>query len=328
MKVSDLFETISLTQEQHRIIPAIFKAIEKTLYSIATRIEQQAFNNNQSSLSFSHVIDDIHTYMASNLPKELKTHLELAIQPKNKQTLKGITLDITPLSDKTEGSAGFDNVNIAYKLYQTLFKQLIDELTDHIQDYDLEYKNIVDVLRDYNPSESKYIDSIVKKITSVIVHELVHIHQHTNQKNRYRQGYETEYRSYMMNKKKFHKLMNDRLSTSIGRLPYLASPQEIPAFAHNLALDLIEIVLGGYSLEQIAKSNPDLLPHTIMNLKDIIQDSRNYQNNDFFNDYKQFKNPEHKQFKVFKRFMKIVYQEISQYIEKATFLYNKHNKSH
>ena len=91
-------------------------------------------------------------------------------------------------------------------------------------------------------------------------------------------------------------------------ISYLSSPQEIPAYAHNMALNLIDITGGVWSGMDI-----DDLKHLLYNVTDIIQDFRNWVNDPRHQSYRRFNQPGTKYYKIYKRFLEQVYQELTSY---------------
>jgi len=178
-----------------------------------------------------------------------------------------------------------DNVEEEHKIVETMFRSF-----KTVDNYGLYYKSS--------------LDSEINKLISIVVHELVHVMQHSAQS---RQGRgRTEYRSYLEpNKEKFHsiisKMHRGEETTPEEDKIYRASPQEIPAFAQQEALKFIE--------------NADLddmdVRHFPEYKKELPQELRWYVNN-------KFHNPDnYKEYAVFKRFHKIMYQEIMRYIEQT-----------
>ena len=123
----------------------------------------------------------------------------------------------------------------------------------------------------------------------------------------------TEYRSYLTKDKKKFSSAIDKVSkgdydTSAYRL-YRSSPQEIAAFAHEAALKLVNNI----DLGQI-----DDFPY----LRNTINQDMQWYMDDQFSDPK---NPE--EYKIFKRFHKLMYQEVIRTIDRAEKEFNKKKKS-
>lgn len=146
-------------------------------------------------------------------------------------------------------------------------------------------------------------DRTINMIISIITHESVHIAQHKQQAHRpYRK---TEYRSYLDKTKGefYSQALQAKQSRNKDRYYdlYFASPQEIAAFAHQMAIDVIKT----YDL------------NTVTRLEDIPkiegEDVVIAVNHRLNNRFAQPRNPQ--EVKVRRRYLKLVYQEVMNYIE-------------
>lgn len=187
--------------------------------------------------------------------------------------------EIVPLIIENIMQITLDNLGSENELFSDFFKSLniyADEIFDSYSSRDSE--------------------RIIEKMVNTIIHEYVHITQHTRQ---FRKGRsDLEYRSYLTkNKDKFYSAINKMHAGEIdqaGYRLYRASPQEIAAFAHNAALKYIKDI------------DPDSLQHY---KRDLNKDLAGYME-DMFSD------PSNQQeYKIFKRFHKLMYQEVVRYIE-------------
>jgi hypothetical protein len=156
---------------------------------------------------------------------------------------------------------------------------------------------------------------LIDAIVSTTLHELVHILQHHRQFQKGRTN--TEYRSYLDKKKgEFSALHNkeddlsDEEKIRYHHL-YLASPQEMGSFANEMALAYIRDtdIKNATSEEGIEPVTP----------QDIIFYVKKY----IHNRYSDPKNQ--KEYAVFKRYAKLVYQEVQRYIEKIRKTFKKQN---
>jgi len=136
------------------------------------------------------------------------------------------------------------------------------------------------------------VKGTVDNLVSIVIHELVHGIQNHRQ---YQKGRDdVEYRSYLDRKKqKFPGSGNIDL--------YFASPQEITAHVHEMVLEIVR----RFNLKNIT-SEEDIPTITS---EDIMSFISNYLGGRF-NDPG---NPE--EYKVFKRYVKQVYQEVQRYID-------------
>ena len=158
---------------------------------------------------------------------------------------------------------------------------------------DREILNIM--LRDMN--------SQIDKIVSIIVHEAVHLVQHKQQAHR--PHGKTEYRSYLdKTKGEFYgaaqKAVKSKNKDRYYDL-YYSSPQEIAAFAHQMALDIIKL----NELDKVERLQD--IPR--LEAEDIVYAINQRINNRFA----QPRNPQEVQ--VRRRYLKLVYQEVHRYIE-------------
>lgn len=149
----------------------------------------------------------------------------------------------------------------------------------------------------------KDMNNAIDKIVSIIVHEAVHIVQHHQQAHR--PLGKTEYRSYLdKTKGEFYNAQQKAVkSKNKDRYYdlYYSSPQEIAAFSHQMALDIIK----AYGLDKVERSQD--IPR--LGAEDIIS----YTNNRISNRFAEPRNPQEVQ--VRRRYLKLVYQEVHRYIE-------------
>ena len=147
-------------------------------------------------------------------------------------------------------------------------------------------------------------------IAERIVHEIVHLEQAAREPQK-----EKSYTSYLAKTSDQLWQAVENLASKENYEMYLASPQEIPAFAHQMVYRAITQALGGQSLKNIAE---DEIPYVIQELKDVLKDisSGMSASDETLGRYLNFKGNDKKRMKVFKRFMKSVYQEVASYIEK------------
>jgi hypothetical protein len=147
------------------------------------------------------------------------------------------------------------------------------------------------------------LNQAIDKIVSIVVHEAVHLVQHKQQAHR--PLGKTEYRSYLdKTKGEFYgHAMKAKQSKNKERYYdlYYASPQEIAAFAHQMALDVIK----ANELHKVERLQD--IPH--IEGEDII----GYINNRLNNRFAEPRNPQETQ--VRRRYIKLVYQEVHRYIE-------------
>lgn len=145
-------------------------------------------------------------------------------------------------------------------------------------------------------------------MAEILIHEIVHLIQQERQP-----GTNKDYRSYLAkDKNRFYDAMTNMASPEDWEI-YLASPQEIPAHAHQLVYRLISQAQQGKSLKSLPA---DEIPYVIQELKDTLRDvaSGMSESGDTLKRYMRFNTTDPQKMKVFKRFMKSVYQEVQNYI--------------
>lgn len=143
-----------------------------------------------------------------------------------------------------------------------------------------------------------------------IVHELVHLEQHSREPRRSK-----SYTSYLAKSaNEFFSAIKNLASREDWDM-YHASPQEIPAFAHQMIYKMITQALQGKRLQDIPESE---IPYVIQELRDLLKDVSIgiKADDDALTQYLNFKGPDKRRMMIFKRFMKAVYQEVQSYIQK------------
>ena len=201
-----------------------------------------------------------------------------------------------------------------------LNNKLLDPLTDQLSTQLSAFQSVDEIiifLKSYRPSTSAEKKAI-SDLTSVFIHEMVHVQQQHAQARAQQdtklRDTESEVRSYLIkgdkrkngsNKRKYANMMAS-LSPATMHL-YLASPQEIPAHAHTLALAMIDVATNG---EDPSQTNINTV---IYNLDSLLKDSQLWSTFTTAEQYKQFNKPGTHLYKIYKRFFKIVYQEITNY---------------
>jgi hypothetical protein len=165
---------------------------------------------------------------------------------------------------------------------------------------EINYNHIKRIQNDILSNNTVGINDIIFHMASVVIHELVHIKQHRQQFNNKRK--ETEYRSYIVKDK--DKFDRDLKSSWLSKA-YLSSPQEISAISHDIAIDFIkEQDIDTWENIEFLKV---VLPKRLEQF--IISKLSDY---DFF---RKFSIKNHEDNKVFKRYSKLVYQEVTRYID-------------
>lgn len=284
MKIREITEGISLTTSRSDLINTIKSACSK-----AVSDAQAKLNNNlqqKTGQSPSQIKDDLDTYLMTTLSTEMISSLQTLLSQGER-----FMVDIQSLGQGVEASAGYNIIHLGYDLIKSLRLSILEDAMNE------------------NSQFSENTLKLIHRLASAVLHEYVHINQNRKQKDRYDDGYEPEYRSYLMkDKNEFETMVSQQIGDNAHKI-YLASPQEIPAFAHNLAMDLIDIVTNQKDITDI---DPKQYPEIISKLDSILKDG--HTESKIFKMYKQFDEPNNKKYyQIFKRFMKLVYQEINNY---------------
>jgi hypothetical protein len=161
---------------------------------------------------------------------------------------------------------------------------------------------------------AQYIDTI----TDTFIHEIVHSTQHTRQP--LDPGQDPSYTSYLAKGNKFEK-ERERIATGGSRdrnyhRIYFASPQEIAAHAHNLVLEIIR----KYKLKPNAYLTRGENLKNILSSVNVAKQKIPTEIADYLKlwkvRYQGYRDPQVQ--KVHKRYMKLVYQELDQYVKHIT----------
>lgn len=307
MKINEILiqEAISYTDQRDEFHSAISLVIETTTNRI---LESPGHDHDM-------MFDDFAPYIKAELRKKLSADLADAIadavnsQPDIKAKVQFSTMN-------TPGAAGRDTIflsnvyikELATQIWKYLKRIMID---DGVAEWDEEsegyYVNVKEVAKYFKQYRYTVSDSdtsnVINSLVTTVIHELVHINQHSKQ-----DGRDLEYRSYLMNRKKFLsaiKRMHDGIHTKIDNLAHASSPQEIPARAHDTAIEFINSVLDKNPARMTANSfDIRSLEYYILHM-----DARYIVNHT----YQDFNKPGTNEYKIYRRFMKILTQEINAY---------------
>lgn len=171
--------------------------------------------------------------------------------------------------------------------------------------------------KNFAPSVAKSISNvmdIINLICGTFIHELVHGIQHTRQINVGKNN--LMYRSHLSDPKlrtkqgdefkqlSMHALTNPGLRTARWRKLYLASPSELGAFAHNIAIQVID------SIDHLPATAYSQFPDKT---KNMIKSSIIYHTKKQLGTYISPSDP--KEAAVFNKYLKRVYQEVDNYVK-------------
>lgn len=319
MKVIDLIEAISLGQHEGEIE----QLIKKGLIIAVSDIGQLKGKSFLKAAEKSVAQGEFRT-MGEKLRPLLKTSIETSIANVLRSGLgKQFNVHHVGFEDMGAPSAYVQEQNImisvrwsevvARALIQALFDAIIDSYSEE-QFVDALYfipKAIGSGDKDFTSSVfdgNTKVEHQTNKLASTLVHELVHIVQNNRQAHRD----DTEYRSYLdQHKGEFSDMHDKRMAGEITPDSdsrywnlYLSSPQEIPAFAHQIALTIINDsgVKKARTIEELNNLAKAVDVNWILTaikgqLKGRFQDPTNQ-----------------KEYAVLKRYMKLTYTEFVQYV--------------
>jgi hypothetical protein len=152
-------------------------------------------------------------------------------------------------------------------------------------------------------------------MAEILVHEIVHLEQQARQPGFAPGARQKDYRSYLAkNMDQFIAAIHSASSREDADI-YHASPQEIPAYAHQLVYRLISSALGHKKLADVPAEE---IPYAAQELRDALKDIANgaMASDDSLKRYLRFKDGDQRRLQVYRRFMKAVYAEVQSYISK------------
>lgn len=225
----------------------------------------------------------------------------------------------------TRGTAEYSTINLNKKFINEIIRCIEYDIESYLIMNECFYANFINVsrLKQINKEFPFELNlTHLNRLVSVFIHELVHIKQHSRQDNpndinkldgKFRP---LEYRSYLMPRKEFistMKNLKNGIKTTREILAHASSPQEIPARAHSSVSKYIGsiIVINPLSLEP-SEESVKLLNQYIYMMVPTTFDSK----------YQNFNKPNTKEYKIYQRYMKVVYQEIMSYKQYLTEIRN------
>jgi len=307
MRLIELFvtEKISLTNLKNPLKREIEETILYCLHQIYYR-ESKLDPKIKAHADKNSTLKQVNAFIKPLLDKQLTLVVAAALT----ELLKGITeVDVAvKFADITaSGHASGRTIVLNTKYTDDICKVTMGSLYDVALDSVENENDLVSVLfltykkADMYMFARSNLNTIIDNLISVIIHEMVHVVQHDKQ---YKAGRSTtEYRSYLDKGKDKTKFYNSLRKLSAGDHTaadyklYRGSPQEIAAFAQEAALKFINDI----DMDNLADIN-DLR-------KDLPNEMRMYIESLFNNPTNQ---TEHK---VFKRFHKLMYQEVDRYMD-------------
>lgn len=244
-------------------------------------------------------------YVNSFLHRNIDYSYDLEQQYKKDDVKAVYVMDISNKKKEGKEPDGYMSnfkIYISDKFDNQIIKAITEDFSYPVLDYD-SIKQFVD-----NYKLSYRVESIIAKISNVFVHELVHVKQLVPQQHRILQDIKPEYRSYLEKDNEKFREMIKNIVTDYEYEIYQASPQEITAFAHMAANDMIDIITYD---RDINTADYDELQHIKVRMEEFFQ-HKVWRSNE----YRSFNQPQNfKKYQIYKRFMKIVYQELMRFNE-------------
>lgn len=306
MKIHELLnEAISLTQFKTPLHNAIVDALlnaTKRLYDRKKFIEPEV----EADIAKTGTLHQhLYPYMSKRLTWFVEERLRHTIHTEI-YTCTKISSHITFKELNVGGYASGLDITLHSKIISSLVKEILDYCFEHaLNSLEGGESDLVPSLfRVFKNIEARDIiehsDYLIRKLVSTVIHELVHVVQHSKQQHRP----QTAYRSYLTrDKSKFYAAIN-RMHQGTSDIAdyklYRGSPQEITAFAHEEALKIINDT-------DMNNGNEEELAYIKKHLPSYMQGYTGNMFSDPTNEH---------EYKIFKRFNKIVYQEVSSYLDK------------
>lgn len=312
-----LQEKISLTKYTDDIYDAIKNGIimaitnldrdNPTFKSVRDKVDSTGSSSALTSLLEPALVADIKHYV-QNILQDTVTKI---ISPE-----QGYYIPVSFKDIKAAGQASGMKIELSNRgidnIAKEIFRRYEQAVSDNIEDEHDIYKVFFNIKDDdyVHRHIIGYIDSEITELADTVIHEMVHILQHDPQ---FKKGRHHEFRSYLDKRKNEYLDIARKEADSpeySDRWEYLyyASPQEIAAHAHNMALSII----NSWGLTR----NPHLNLYNLPDKKDILATVQN--------EVTKYENPKTKtEQMVRQRYMKRVYQEVERYIEHLTEVLKK-----
>lgn len=316
MRLFELFisEKISLTHLKNPLKKNIESEILDSVHQIHYKESKldpgsRALSDREGSLT--HIMPQVHEWLAQQLDVRVSSIIETILK-----TITDIPVTVDFAKMHNQGEASNRHIKLNYSFIDELTTSIIAGMYDYALDsLEDEHQIVSTLFRVYKSVDAYYIFSLygvektINQMISTIIHEMVHVVQHDAQLKVGRPR--TEYRSYL--KKHVNSFYDSVRRLSSGDhseedyKAYRGSPQEIAAFAAEEAYNFIkDLGIDDLSLEDVAFIR-----------KDLPAQMQGYVNT-------QFNNPANKEeYNVFKRFNKLLYQEIVRYIDRVEKLKKK-----
>lgn len=316
MRIKDIIvEEVSVTSYRGAVTDAIRNAVKHALEQLLPKLEKipkKAAAGIESDNGNAKVFKDYivkHFDVSASLSKYILDALNSEI---GSSMVSNVDFEET-----VEGERGYSRehgifLDIRYKnaITRKIIETLISEAYDNY-DTGERVKGFAFMTRMVASGDRYYwgliyyeIDRIVTAMVRTTLHELVHVMQYNAQDIKGRS--DIEYRSYLDKHKGEFRSHVDEPKADLGTDEtdrfynlYLASPQEIAAFAHEAALDII----SSYESIGSPEAFSELTQDDIINAVDKVTSER-------------FKDPKTRiELMVRKRYMKLAYLEVVRFID-------------
>lgn len=303
-----LSEAISITH----ITPHVRRTIYQTLTdSLAYELPRLRANveKHKSDVDGGHGKQarlDISNIFYRQLLPALSQSIDQAIDALIPNTLTAVTFKRIGSAGQAPGTIIVIQTDLVEKLGNLVVNAIFESIWDNGPEYfdAIFSKEVLSDVAKRLPRNGE-VDELVSYIANVVTHELVHVIQHKKQEHRL----STEYRSYLGSNDEFdtlhdivHDQKYDRTTPEYARWNYLyrASPQEIAAFAHDIANVIIQRndIDADYYID-------DATMHELMS--EIISEIKRY-----------ITPKDRQERKVFNRYVKRVYQELNAHIDRLS----------
>lgn len=319
MRIKDIVdEAISVTQFEGPLVTDITRAVYQAVSDLAklrgqhSQEEADLESDDGTGKAFKLIaVKQLRDTLRTSLPSAIMHSLNKSL---GVPVITSVTFE--EMDDRTGGYAQDRDISINERYLRSISARVIENIVDS-------------VYSSYNPGERvagfsfiakmangtsdewesihKSIKKTVHALASISIHELVHVMQHNRQQVAGRA--DTEYRSYLDRYNGEFRSMADNDETSAAPTVsqdrhwnlYLASPQEIAAFAHEIALQVIR----EYGFDQ-ATAADELTGLDAASISATV-------NAKLSGRFSKPASP--KEAMIRKRYLKLVYQEIVRYIE-------------
>lgn len=300
MRINDIInEAISLT----KYTPAAIDAVKSGIVEVVGNFDKILFSKDEKEEIALGVLKPINAKVLKHL-----ANLDYVVADKLEAVGKEMNIPITVKFVEMDSNGEASGLVIYLnKRYLAGIKKLVVDAVDQftldnayaedelLQAFKLVPKELSKQLFKFQPD----FDTRIKRLVSTFIHEAVHAQQNKAQHDVGR--FDTEYRSYLAPKSKFNDtILGKNFANSEEEYKiYRASPQEMAAFAHEDALKFIQ----GVGMDD---ADYDFSQE---NINDAMRELQSYVA-DYFKDKE---NP--KEYRLFKRYSRLVYQEVQRYIE-------------